>query len=83
MQKWCVFFQSMVTSVLSKDEHYNQLHQKIKSDSPTSEKKNVSFDDSLLKIIKNDFYFILKALFILKIFKSSLTFWLCKKNQLD
>ena len=31
----------------------------------------ISFNDSLSKIMKNAFYFILKALFVLKIFK----FW--------
>ena len=28
------------------------------------------------------FYFILKALFVLKIFKFLLTFWACRKNKL-
>ena len=36
-----------------------------------------------LKMMVNAFYFILKALFILKIFKSVLTFWSCREKQLD
>ena len=36
-----------------------------------------------LKMMANAFYFILKALFILKIFKSVLTFWSCREKQLD
>ena len=36
-----------------------------------------------LKMMANAFCFILKALFILKIFKSVLTFWSCREKQLD
>ena len=35
--------------------------------------------ESPLKVMKNAFYFILKALFVFKIFKF-LTFWSCRKN---
>ena len=43
---------------------------KLKSDSPLPKIKNIiCVIESPLKIMKNAFYFILKALFILKIFK--------------
>ena len=38
----------------------------------------MSFNESPLKMMENGFYFILKALFVLKIFK----FWLCRRNGL-
>ena len=43
----------------------------------SSSKKNcfISFNENPLKMMKNDFYFILKALFIA-------TFWSCRKNGL-
>ena len=42
----------------------------LKSDSDISKKKIIiCFNDSSSKIMKNTFYFILKALFVLKIFK--------------
>ena len=34
-----------------------------------SKKKKIFINDSPSKMMKNDFYFILKALFVLKIFK--------------
>ena len=37
--------------------------------SPSKEKSFICFNDSPSKIMKNDFFFILKALFVLKIFK--------------
>ena len=36
----------------------------------------VCFNGSTFKMMKNAFYFILKALFVLK----NLTFWSCRKN---
>ena len=47
-------------------------------------KKNcfIYFNESPLKMIKNAFYFILIALFFLKIFKFVLTFWPYGKNGL-
>ena len=41
----------------------------FKSDSHLSKKCVICFIESSLKIIKNAFYFILEALFVLKIFK--------------
>ena len=48
--------------------------------SPFKKKFFISFNDSPSKMTKNAFYFILKALFVLKIFV--LTFWSCRKNSL-
>ena len=41
-------------------------------------KKIIYFHESPLKMMKNAFYFILKALFVLKIFR--LNFWSCRKT---
>ena len=41
----------------------------------------ICFNENPLKTMKNASYFILKALFVLKIFKLS-TFWSCRKNGL-
>ena len=46
----------------------------LKSNSPLPKKF------ALLALMKNAFYFILKALFVLKIFFFFLTFWSCRKN---
>ena len=44
--------------------------QELKSDSDIPKKKNfICVNDSPSKVIKHAFYFILKALFVLKIFK--------------
>ena len=44
---------------------------------------NFFVNESPLKMMKNTFYFILKALFLLKIFNFFvLTFWSCRKNSL-
>ena len=51
----------------------------------SSSKKNcvICFIESPLKTIKNAFYFIVKALFVLKIFQVFVTtFWSCRKNGL-
>ena len=40
----------------------------------------ICFNNSPSKMMKNAFYFILKVLFVLKIFV--LTFWACKANGL-
>ena len=46
-------------------------------------KKIICFSDSPSKKMKNPFYFILKALSVLKRFKFLvLTFWECRKNGL-
>ena len=42
----------------------------------------ICFNDSASKLMKNAFYFILEALFVLKIFNFVLTFWACRKNGL-
>ena len=43
----------------------------------------IYYNERPLKMMKNAFYFILKALFFLKIFKVFvLTFWSCRKNGL-
>ena len=42
---------------------------KLKSNSHLPKKKIICFNDSPSKIRKNAFYFILKALFVLKMFK--------------
>ena len=52
---------------------------------PSSSKKNcvICLIKSPLKMMKNTFYFLLKALFVLKIFKFFVTtFRLCRKNDL-
>ena len=41
----------------------------LKSDSHLSKNRGICFIESLLKMMKNAFYFILKALIVLKIFK--------------
>ena len=49
----------------------------------SSSKKIICFSDRLLKIMKNAFYIILKAFFVLKIFRLlSWIFGLKKKNGL-
>ena len=45
-------------------------------------KKIICFNENSLKIMKNAFYFILKALSILMIFKFVLTFCWCRENGL-
>ena len=52
----------------------------LKSDSHVPKKFFICFNDSPSKLIKNAFYFILKALFVFKIFKF-LTFWSCRKKE--
>ena len=43
----------------------------------------ICFTEIPFKIMKNAFYFILKALFVLKIFMFFVnTFWSCRKNSL-
>ena len=52
------------------DTEYTHLTKDLKSDSHLPKIFCfISFTESLLKIMKNTFYFILKALFLLKIFK--------------
>ena len=46
-----------------------KMLQILKSDSHLPKKNYSCFYDSPLKMMKNAFYFILKALFVLKIFK--------------
>ena len=54
----------------------------LKPDSHLPKKFFVCFNDSPLKMMKNALYFILKALFVLKIFRF-LSFWACReKNDL-
>ena len=52
---------------------------------PFSKKKKtiICFNQSFLKMMENAFYFKLKALFVLEIFKKIfvLTFWLCRKTD--
>ena len=44
---------------------------------------SICFNESPLKMMKNDFYFILNAFFILKIFKFFVVkFWSCRRNGL-
>ena len=56
----------------------------LKSGSHLSKKFCVIYlIESPLKVMKNAFYFILKALFVPKIFKFFVTtFWSCRKNRL-
>ena len=52
----------------------------LKSDSHVPKKiLFICFNENSLKMMKNAFNFILKALFVLKIFKF-LTFWPCRRN---
>ena len=57
----------------------------IKAGLPPSKKNSfVYFNESPLKIMINAFYFILKAVFVFKIFKFlSWLFWSCKRKRLD
>ena len=48
---------------------YKHVLDYLKSNSQLSKKKIICFNDSPSKMMKNAFYFILKALFVLKIFK--------------
>ena len=51
--------------------------------SPSKKNCVICFIESPLKVMKNAFYFILKAPFVLEIFKFFLmTFWSCRKNGL-
>ena len=55
----------------------------LKSDSYLPNKFCVLFlIESPLKVMKNAFYFVLKALFVLKIFKFLSLLWSCRKNGL-
>ena len=55
----------------------------LKSNSHFQKKIFICFNDSPSKMMKNAFYFILKVLFVLKMFKIFvLTFWGCSKNGL-
>ena len=51
------------------NNRFKLLYSFLKSDSHLPKKIVICFIESLLKMMKNDFYFILKALFVLKIFK--------------
>ena len=66
--KWCVSTKSIFHKFISDESKANPKSLKLDSDLP---KKFlfISFNESTLKIIKNIFYFILKALFVLKIFR--------------
>ena len=55
-------------AVISRENVVLSLLQ-LKSDSHLPKHFFISFNESPLKMMKNAFYFILKALFILKIFK--------------
>ena len=50
--------------------------------SPFKKMSVICLIENPLKIMKNAFYFILEALFVLKIFNFVLTFWACRKNGL-
>ena len=52
-----------------KMHHQQRRKQKLKSDSHLPKKLYYCFIEIPLKMMKNAFYFILKALFVLKIFK--------------
>ena len=66
---------------LSKDIPFF-LYRKFKvGPSPSKKFFFICFNNSPSKIMKNAFYFILKALFVLKIFRFVLTFWACRKND--
>ena len=55
----------------------------LKSDSHFPRIIFICFNESLLKVMKNAFYFMLKALFILKIFKIFVwTYWSYRRNGL-
>ena len=59
-----------VTKELMEDEAKTITTSMIKLGlSPSRKKYVICLTESLLKIMKNAFYFILKALFVLKIFK--------------
>ena len=54
----------------------------LQSGSHLPKKIFICFNNCPSKMMKNVFYFILKALFVLKIFKFLSTFWSCRKNDL-
>ena len=56
-----------VNSSFKKRNHLRKLTANLKLD--CNPQKNICFNDSPSKMMKNAFYFILKALFVLKIFK--------------
>ena len=51
--------------------------------SPSKKMCFISFNESPLKMLKNAFYFIVKAPFVLKIFKLFLDFLVMQKKWLD
>ena len=53
------------TEVMSK---VNEIKQKLKPDSHFPKNHFIYFNESALKMLKNVFYFLLKALFVLQIF---------------
>ena len=62
--------------------HFGGRLTSLRSDSYLPKNLFICFNDSPSKIMKNGFYFILKALFFFKIFKFSSTFWAYRKNGL-
>ena len=50
--------------------------------SPSKKMCFIGFNESPLKILKNAFYFIVKAPFVLKYLNFFLTFWSCRKDGL-
>ena len=65
-------------------KHLNFHFVQLKSDSYPPKKCYICFNESAFKMMKNDFGFILKALFFLKIFRFFVwTFWSCRKRWFD
>ena len=77
MTRFCIFGKDDVSfsykyeitplSKIAKMILFQKIH--LNSDSHLPKKFFVCFNDSPSKVMKNAFYFILKALFVLKIFK--------------
>ena len=81
------FWERIVIRVIFKLKFWKlgKFSQKSKSDSHLPKKKFffICFNDSPSKMIKNAFYFILKAIFILKVFRFFLDFLGIQNKRLD
>ena len=71
-ESWEIFFATFIQKVTEIKCHENsriKMSREFKVGLSLSKKKIICFNNSPSKMMKNSFYFILKALFVLKIFK--------------
>ena len=79
LQSSCIF----EAAIFSKQSLFSRIYILAAGLSPSKKEVIICFNASPLKIMKNAFYFMIKALFVLGIFAFVLTFWLCRKTVLN